>query len=130
MGLNATFQTTIQLTGSAIGPGAGPYLQDTQQTAPTNTNAPPPETFGLIAGATVILVWPGTNFGFTFSRVTLMPPGGSTNSKTVLGVSNASVLDITGLPGWTTGSITIPAVSGGGAAVYSNGAEQLIAVYS
>lgn len=124
MGINATFQATTQLTGSGLSAGMVPILQDTPQTAPANTNAPPPTTYTTTNGTTQ-WVWPAASLGYSFTRVHLMPPPGSSLSKTVKGVNTD-----TGFPGWTTGSIVLPATPGGSAYVTATAGESVIAVFS
>jgi hypothetical protein len=131
--LNATYVAQTQLTGAGIGTGASPVIIDTPQTTVSSTNAPPPDTFTLISG-TVILLFPPISAGYAFTRVNLMPVGGSvpsTNAKTILGVNPTTLtVDATGIAGWLTGSITIGAAPGGMFAVTSSGGESLQAAYS
>lgn len=124
MGLNAVYQAVTQLSGGGISVGGIPLMADTPASTPANPNAPPPASYAVISG-TVQLVWPSSAEGYTFTRVQLLPPPGSTISKTVKG----SFGD-TGLPGWTTGSITLPAAPGGSAVVTANGTETILAAFS
>lgn len=124
MGLNATYQAIVQLTGQGFGAGGVPELSDTAASTPASTNAPPPESFTLQAGDNKLLMPPNT---FAFSRVTLLPvtTGASANAKILKGI-----VGDTGLSGWTAGSVTVPAVPGGAIYVNSAGIETLAAAYS
>ena len=116
MAISATYSATVTLLGNTLGSGGQPLMQDSQQTTPTNTNAPPPSSAQLVAGSITILV----PTGYTVSRCTMLPPSASANAKTVKGISGD-----TGLSGWTTGSITVPVVAGGSFVVVSAGTETL-----
>jgi hypothetical protein len=122
--LQATYQATTTLQGSGLGPGNGPALQDTQSTTPSNTNAPPPQQFVTSIGSTQ-WVWPTSAQGYTFTRVQLMSVASSPASKTIKGVSGD-----TGISGWQTGSITIPAAPGGSIYVVNTQVETVIAYFS
>ena len=121
MAIVATYRASTVVLGSSLGPGGGPYLEDTAQTTPDNTNAPPPQAYTLQAGFNALVI----PSGYTVSRVQLMPPSGSTNAKTVKGVTGD-----TGLAGWTAGSVTLPAVAGSTVGVLSAGIETLTAAFS
>ena len=122
VGINATYQGTTTLIGTGIGPGAAPLLQDSQQTTPTNTNAPPPTSL-VTTGAFQTVAVPS---GYTVSRAQIMAPAGSTNAKTLKGITGD-----TGLPGWTGGSVTIPVVAGSSFGITSTvSGEALIIAYS
>jgi hypothetical protein len=125
MGTNARYQATTQLTGAGLGSGGTPALQDTEQTTPININAPPQGAY-TVSSPSTILVWPSAPF--TFARVQLMPDPASSpsaNAKTIKGV-----VGDTGLPGWTAGSVTIPAVPGGSIVIVTAGTETLLAAFS
>jgi hypothetical protein len=128
VGINGSYCATVTLAGSGIGPGGGPVLQDTQQTTPGGINVPPTDAVTLTAGATTVILFPPATFQFT--RITLLPPAGSVIAKTACGVSAAMVQDVTGLPGWTTGSMSFPAVPGGMMGIYATGSETLAIAYS
>lgn len=126
MAVTATYYGTTVLQGVGISAQQGPYMQDTQTTAPTNFNAPPPEHFNLTAASYTYIIVPA---GFTISRAQLMPPNGSTNAKTIYGVTSMTP-DATGFSNWTTGSITIPVSPGQTIAIYSPAAESIAVAYS
>ena len=131
MALTATYVAQTTVTGPGINPAGTPNVQDSLATAPQSTNAPSTETWKLKAGQQMVFLLPDNTF--SFSRVQLMPPQSSTNAKTVLGVNAATfppVFDTTGLPGWTTGSVTLPAVPGGAIGIYSTTDEELQVAYS
>ena len=106
------------------GPSGVPYLADTEVTTPTNTNAPPPRTYVTVNGGTTF-TWPAIADGYTFTRVQLMSVAVSPTSKTIKGVTGD-----TGLPGWLTGSVTIPAAAGGSAYIVNTSIEEIVAVFS
>ena len=89
---------------------------------PTNTNAPPPTSL-VTTGAFQTVAVPS---GYTVSRAQIMAPAGSTNAKTLKGITGD-----TGLPGWTGGSVTIPVVAGSSFGITSTvSGEALIIAYS
>jgi hypothetical protein len=122
----ATYQATTTLTGSGVGPNP---LQDTQQTAPINTNAPPMTSFALAMGANTITL-PASAEGFAFTRVQMMPPAGSANQKYLTTSAPARVIPSASANYWTTGSITLPAGPGDSVYINSAGAERLILAFS
>ena len=127
---NSIYSASTTLTGSGLSV-TGPFVQDTGQTTPPSVDAPQPDTFTVVGGATTICQFPSSG---TFTRAQIMPQGApsqpSTNVKTVYGVSSLAVIDVTGMPGWSAGSITIPATAGGAFAVSCGATEKLVAVYS
>lgn len=118
--LTATYQATTTIVGSGVGVGAGPFLQDSAQTAPQNMNAPPPTSFTLANGANTIPM-PASSAGFTFTRVQIMPPASSALNKYITTSGGARVLPANSSNFWTTGSITLP-VGPSDTAVYVNSA--------
>ena len=128
VGNNGSYQATVTITGSGIGLGGAPVLQDTSQTTPPGTNVPPPDSVTLTANATTVILFPPATFQFT--RITLLPPAGSTVAKIACGISSSMVQDVTGLPGWTQGSMSFPAVPGAMMGISANGAETLAIAYS
>jgi hypothetical protein len=122
MAINATYVASVTLLGSGIGSGGGPFVADTQQTTPTNPNAPAPAAAQLAVGTNTILV----PSGFTVARAMLLPPAGSTNAKTLKGVTGD-----TGFTGWYGGSMTIPVIAGGTFVIVStNAGEEVVIAYS
>jgi hypothetical protein len=124
MGINATYVATTTLTGTGFGE-SGPELQDTAQTTPQNTNAPPPDAFTLVGGnSDNILLMPGTSF--TFTRVHLMPLTSPSANVKQVAISGGGPY----MASWTAGSITLPVAPGGQLIVNSACAETIRAVYS
>lgn len=119
MAILATYQATLQLIGSGLGSGGTPFIADSQQSTPSNPNAPPPSSAVLAAGVNTITV----PAGFTVARAMLLPPQGSVNAKTLKGVTGD-----TGFPGWTGGSMTIPVTAGGSFVILSTGSGESILI--
>lgn len=129
MAYNATYVAQTTITGSGIGAGGGPYVQDSSQTAPSNANAPPPTSYELASGANTITL-PTSGAGFAFSRVQMMPPAASTNAKYLTTSAPARVIPSASGNYWTTGSITLPAGPGDSIYLNSAGIEALVLVFS
>ena len=125
MGINATYQATLTVLGSTLGPGGGPLIQDTQVSQPTNTNAPGPMSAQLVAG-NITIVLPPAATGFTYTKVVLMPAPASVNGKVLCTSGFARVIPSTVSNSWTTGSITLPAGPGDSLYITSAGTEQLL----
>ena len=66
VGNNGSYQASVSVTGSGIGPGGGPALQDTQQTTPGGINVPPTDAVTLTAGAGKVTLG-GTLFAFALA---------------------------------------------------------------
>lgn len=124
MPVQARYQATTQVTGSGYGAGGLPLLEDTEASTPVNTSAPPPGAYQLQNGNNTIVIPSGG--GVVVNRVQLLPPTGSTISKTVKGVGG----DSNTFTGWTVGSITLPCSAGTTFVIVSNGIEILGAAYS
>lgn len=122
MAFNGRYQATLTLTGSGLGAGGVPYMEDTEQTTPPGINLPPPGAVTLAAGINTLLLPPAT---FSFSRVMLLPPAGSANAKSI----GANAAGTGAMSGWTSGSMTVPGVPGGTIYVTSAGIETLIVGY-
>jgi hypothetical protein len=124
-GINAVYQSSTSLTGMTLGTGGTPEGLDTQQSTPPSTNAPPPQTYYLTGTGTQTLALPPNTF--TFQRVRLMPMDAipSTLAKVITTSGGTPVL-----PGWTQGSVTLPAAPGGNIYMTSAGACALRAEFS
>ena len=107
-GINAVYQSSTSLTGMGFGTGGTPEGEDTQQSTPGSTNAPPPQTYYMTGTGTQALALPSN--AYTFQRVRLFPMDAipSTLAKAIVTSGGVSVL-----PGWTQGSVTLPAAPGG-----------------
>jgi hypothetical protein len=129
VGYNATYVAQTTLTGPGLGAGSAPYVVDSSQTAPPNSNAPPPTSFELAVGANTITL-PTSGAGFAFTRVQVMPPASSTNAKYLTTSAPARVIPSASANYWTTGSITLPAGPGDTIYLNSAGIEALLLVFS
>ena len=125
MGLNAIYQASTQTTGAGVGLGGVPAIEDTPVTTPASTNAPGPQQYTLSVGLNQLMMPPNT---YAFSRVQLLPQtsGASTNAKSFTDSAGTHVA----LPGWTAGSVTVPAVPGGSIYIVSASVETITAAFS
>jgi hypothetical protein len=125
MAYQATYQATLFLTGSGLGV-TGPIMQDTQQTQPTNVNAPPLTSQLTVDDAVTTIVLPSVASGFAFTKVVLMPPSGSSIAKYLCTVGGSRLYPSSSSNNWTTGSVTLPAGPGDTIYVFAMGTEYLV----